>query len=68
MTLREKAICECYTGICFCTGNERTEIYKYLTWVSGRKIIFTHDILRVIEENKKRIKDDFIDVCRGVYK
>lgn len=31
MTLKEKAIVETYTGICMLTGDDRMEVYKYMT-------------------------------------
>ena len=66
MTIREKAICECYTGVCFCVREERNEVYKYLGELFGRPIQ-TLEILTLSEEIKNRSRGDFLAVCAGVY-
>lgn len=67
MNIREKAICECYTGSVFCEGEERDAIYEYLSIKEGREI-YTHEILDIVKKHKDSIKQDFIDVCEGKYK
>lgn len=66
MTLIEKAICECYTGIVFCVGDERDQIYKYLSDKEKRHI-YTHEILDVVANHQDEIKKDFLDVLKGKY-
>lgn len=66
MELIEKAICECYTGYVFCTGEEREAVYRYLECLE-KKPIFTHRIMEVIEKHQDEIKEDFKDVCTGEY-
>lgn len=69
MTIKEKVICECFTGICFCVGNERDEVYKYLSEKFGRTV-FTHELAdyKMQEEIKTRTREDFIKVCNGYFK
>lgn len=66
MTIEEKVICECYTNIAFCMGEERKEVYKYLSSKANRTV-YTHEMLEVIKEHQEEIKKDFIDVCKGKY-
>lgn len=64
MTDRERAICECYTGIIFCTGEQRNELYKYLHELFGRPI-YTHEMPQLADEIIQKSKADFIKVCKG---
>ena len=66
MTLKEKVICEAYTGICFCTGEDRNELYKYLSEKMGRPV-YTHEIAANFEKIKAASRDDFVKVCKGEY-
>lgn len=63
MTLREKAICEVYTGICFCAGDECSAVYEYASKLIGRPI-FTHEFLTLADKLKELAKDDFVKVCK----
>ena len=63
MTLKEKIICECYTGICFVVGDERNELYKYVQEKCGRPV-YTHELPYL---NKELFKEDFIKVCKGEF-
>lgn len=65
MTQREKAICEIYTGICFCAGDQREAVYKYSEELMGRPV-FTHEFYTLADELKKRAKADFVAICREV--
>lgn len=64
MTLREKAIVETYTGICMLTGDDRMEVYKYMTEIMGRSL-FSHELAdkKVMEELKEKSKHDFVSIC-----
>lgn len=67
MTLKEKAICEVFTGLCFCEGEERNEVYKYLEEIFGRPI-FTHEMDEAFAvEAQARSRADFVKVCAGEY-
>lgn len=68
MTLREKAICEIYTDCCFCSGDERKEVYVYLEELTGRPV-YTHELAdtKFREELKGLVLSDFIKVCNGTY-
>lgn len=66
MTNREKAICEAYTGICFLTGEDRDEYYKYLEELFGRPV-YTHEIPALINDIKEYSRADFVKVCQGKY-
>lgn len=66
MTNREKAICEAYTGICFLTGEDRDEYYKYLEELFGRPV-YTYEILALINDIKEYSRADFVKVCQGKY-
>ena len=65
MTPRERAIVETYTGICMATGEQRDEVYKYMSEIMGRPV-YTHELAlnEVQEELKAKSKEDFINLCR----
>lgn len=69
MTIKEKVICELYTGVCFVVGEERSEIYKYLSEKFNRPV-FTHELAdhKMQKEIKQRTRADFIKVCKGYFK
>jgi hypothetical protein len=67
MTLREKAICEVFTGVCFCTGEERGAVYKYASELLGRPV-FTHEFYTLADKLKYLATADFVAVCKGEYK
>ena len=64
MTLKEKAICEVYTGVCFCAGDERGAVYEYASELLGRPI-YTHEFSTLADKLKELAKDDFVKVCKG---
>ena len=49
MTTREKAICELFTGICFCTGERRKHVYEYAAELMGRPVL-THEFAELADE------------------
>lgn len=63
MTLREKAICEVYTGICFCAGEQREAVYKYAEELLGRPVQ-TLDFLFLAPRLKELARADFEALCR----
>ena len=65
MTQREKAICELYTGICFCTGEQREAVYAYASELIGRPIM-THELCFLAKELKAKAYPDFIALCKKV--
>lgn len=65
MTQREKAICELFTGICFCAGDQRGAVYEYAEELLGRPVM-THDFLLCAEELKEKARPDFVALCRKV--
>lgn len=67
MTLREKAICEIATGVCFCVGDERKAVYEYASELIGRPI-FTHELFTLSGKLKDKAIKDFAAVCLGKYK
>lgn len=66
MTLKEKVICEAYTGICFCTGEDRNELYKYLAEKMGRPV-YSHEFATNFEKIRDISREDFVKVCKGDY-
>jgi len=64
MTLEEKVICETYTGICFTSGEERGEVYRYAEKLMGRPV-YTHEFPGLADQLKDRSRPDFIRVCKG---
>lgn len=64
MTQREKAICEVFTGICFCAGEQRKAVYEYASELLGRPI-YTHEFLSLAEELKEKSRADFVAVCKN---
>ena len=66
MTLKEKVICEAYTGICFCTGEDRNELYKYLSEKMGRPV-YSHEFATNFEKIRDISREDFVKVCKGDY-
>ena len=63
MTLREKAICEVFTGICFCAGDKRGAVYEYASELLGRPI-FTHEFYTLRDELKEKARPDFVALCQ----
>ena len=66
MTDREKAICELFTGICFCAGEKRGEVYKYAEELLGRPAM-THDFLLCSAELREKARPDFVAICQDKY-
>jgi len=66
MTNREKAICEVYTGICFCAGEKREHVYKYASELMGRPV-YTHEFYNLAAELKERAREDFVAICQDRY-
>ena len=66
MTLKEKVICEAYTGICFCTGEDRNALYKYLSEKMGRPV-YSHEFATNFEKIRDISREDFVKVCKGDY-
>lgn len=66
MTLKERVIVETYTGVCMTSGEERSEVYKYMAELMGRPV-FTHELAEdaVVAELKERSKSDFINLCKS---
>lgn len=66
MTLREKIIVEVYTGTCMVTGDEREEVYRYMSALMGRPV-FTHELAdhEFQEKLKEKCKPDFVALCRS---
>lgn len=62
MTLREKAICELFTGICFCVGEQRGAVYEYAEELLGRPVM-THDFLWHADKLRELAKADFEAIC-----
>jgi len=58
MNKREAAIVTCYTD--FLIG-DIGEVYKYLKEITGHAV-FTHEIPRVCERYRERIKEDFVKI------
>ena len=67
MTLREKAICEVYTGVCFCVSHEREAVYRYASELIGRPI-FTHEFHTLADVLKEKAREDFIAICQNRYR
>ena len=65
MTIKEAAIIEVYTGICFLTGDKRKYAYEYASSLIGRPV-YTHEFLTLKEELKKRSYKDFIEICKNL--
>lgn len=65
MTIKEAAIIEVYTGICFLTGDKRKYAYEYASSLIGRPV-YTHEFLTLEEELKKRSYKDFIEICKNL--
>ena len=65
MTVKEAAIIEVYTGICFLTGDKRKYAYEYASSLIGRPV-YTHEFLTLKEELKKRSYKDFIEICKNL--
>ena len=68
MTLREKVICEVYTGVCFCIGDERNAVYEYMKSIMGRPIC-THELANpsIQSELREKSKSDFVDILADSY-
>jgi len=66
MTLREKVVVEVYTGYCMVTGEEREEVYRYMSALMGRPV-FTHELSdhKIQEELKEKCKPDFVALCQS---
>lgn len=66
MTLKERVIVETYTGVVMVVGEERYEVYKYISELMGRPV-FTHELAdREIQEKLKELsKPDFIKLCKS---
>lgn len=66
MTLRERVIVEVYTGYCMVTGEEREEVYRYMSALMGRPV-FTHELAdhKIQEELKEKCKADFVALCQS---
>jgi len=64
MTLRERVIIEVYTGYCMTSGEERKEVYKYMSELMGRPV-YTHELANksIQDELHKRAQLDFISLC-----
>ena len=64
MTLKERVIVETYTGVCMTSGEERNEVYKYMSELIGRPV-FTHELAskEMQDELKSKSKADFISLC-----
>lgn len=65
MTEREKAICEVFTGICFCAGEQREAVYQYASKLLGRPI-FTHEFYTLADKLKELARPDFVALCQKV--
>jgi hypothetical protein len=67
MTEREKAICEVFTGVCFCAGERREAVYQYASELLGRPI-FTHEFYTLQDTLKELARPDFVAVCQDKYR
>lgn len=65
MTQREKAICELFTGICFCAGDQRGAVYEYAEELLGFPVM-THEFLLYADELKEKARPDFIAMCKRI--
>ena len=66
MTLKERVIVEVYTGVCMVTGNDRKEVYKYMSELMGRPVFsYELDQNHIQERLKDLSEPDFIKLCRG---
>lgn len=63
MTQREKAICELVTGVCFCEGDQREAVYKYVSELLGRPV-YTHEFPAMYEKLKELAMPDFMTMCK----
>lgn len=63
MTPREKAICEVYTGVCFCVGEQRKAVYEYAGELLGRPVQ-TLDFYFMADRLKVLARADFEAICR----
>ena len=63
MTGRECAIVEAYTGYAMCCGDNRREIYKYVSELLGRPV-YTHEFATLAQKIHKLAKPDFVELCR----
>ena len=66
LTLREKAICEIFTGICFCQGEERRAVYEYAEELMGYPIA-THELYTLGAVLQERARPDFVRLCQISY-
>lgn len=64
MTNREKAICEVYTGICFCAGEQRKHVYEYAGELMGHPVL-THEFCDLAQTLRDRATEDFIAICKA---
>lgn len=64
MTNREKAICEVYTGICFCAGEQRKHVYEYAGELMGHPVL-THEFCDLAQTLRDRATEDFIALCKA---
>ena len=65
MTITEKAICDVYTGICFCAGDDTWARYAYTERLIGRPV-YTHEFAdkELLDRLKELSRSDFVKVCR----
>ncbi|MCC8044198.1 MAG: hypothetical protein LIP12_01705 [Clostridiales bacterium] len=64
MTITEKAVCEAYTGICFCAGDDTWARYAYGKRLLGRPV-FTHEMSDpdTLQHIKRLAYPDFVKIC-----
>lgn len=64
MTLKERVIVETYTGYCMVTGEDRNEVYKYMSKLLGRPV-YTHELAdkAVHKQLQEKALPDFKALC-----
>lgn len=65
MTKREAAVVMAYTGVCMLEGEDMNLFYEYLAKLFGRPA-YTHELLKLEPEIKKRARKDFLNICRNL--
>ena len=63
MTKRECAIVMAYTGYCMLSGDDLEIFNKYAEEKMGRPL-YTHEYYTLAKEIQKRVKEDFLELCR----
>lgn len=65
MTKQECAIVMAYTGVCMLEGDDFDIFHEYVEKLMGRPLQ-TYEIVKRIDEIKKKAKPNFIALCESV--